>query len=177
LIQFSESKMNRALLTRQRFEEFAYGDFALMLYSEILLSDLAQRRATKMIRGLEHRSYEDRLRELGLFGLERRRLRGHFIAAFQCLKGAYRKDGDNLFSKACCDRTRSNGFKLREGRPRLGMRKKFFTRRVVKHCHGLPREVVDAPSLETFKARLNGALSNLMLKKFLLMAGLGLDGL
>jgi len=69
--------------------------------------------------------------------------------AFQYLKGASRKEGDNLFSKACCDRTRSNGFKLKEGRFRLDIRKKFFTIRVVKHWHRLPREVVDASSLET----------------------------
>jgi len=70
--------------------------------------------------------------------------------------------GKNIFSRACCDRTRSNGFKLREGRFRLDISKKFFTRRVVKHWHRLPREVVEAPSLETFKARLGGALSNLV---------------
>jgi len=64
--------------------------------------------------------------------------------------------------RACCDRTRSNGFKLKESRFRLAIRKKFFTTRVVKHWHRLPREVVAAPSLETFKARLDGALSNLI---------------
>jgi len=72
------------------------------------------------------------------------------MVAFQYLKGAYKKDGENLFIKACCDRTRRNGFKLREGRFRLDIGKKFFTMRVMKHRNRLPREVVEAPSLETF---------------------------
>jgi len=64
--------------------------------------------------------------------------------SFQYLKGAHKKDGDRLFSRACCGRTRGNGFKLKEGRFRLDIKKKFLTR-VVKHWHRLPREVVDAP--------------------------------
>jgi len=76
--------------------------------------------------------------------------------------GADRKDGENIFSRACCDRRRSNGFKLREGRFRLGVRKTFFTMRVVKPWPRLPRELVEAPSLGTFKARLDRALSHLV---------------
>ncbi|KFW64415.1 hypothetical protein AS28_10088, partial [Pygoscelis adeliae] len=126
------------------------------------LLEQVQRRATKMNRGMEHLSYEERLRELWLFSLEKRRLQGDLLAAYQYLKGAYKKDGSKLFSRACGDRTRGNGFKLKGGRLRLDRRKKLFTLRVVKHWHRLPREVVDAPSLERFKARLDGALSNLI---------------
>ncbi|KAM9636537.1 uncharacterized protein ACIBXB_014782 [Morphnus guianensis] len=112
------------------------------------LLERVQRRATEMIRGLEHLFYEDRLRELGLFSLEKRRLRGHLTAAFQYLKGTYKKAGEGLFTRACSDRTRA-------------VRKKFFPVRVVRHWNRLPREVVAAPSLAVFKARLDGALSNL----------------
>ncbi|KFW10404.1 hypothetical protein N327_05418, partial [Fulmarus glacialis] len=126
------------------------------------LLERVQRRATKMIRGMEHLSYEERLRELRLFSLEKRKLWGDITAAFQYLKGTYKKEGGKLFSRACCDRTRGNGFKLKEGRFGLYIGKKFFMMWVVKHWHRLPRDVGDAPSLATFKVRLDGALSNLI---------------
>jgi len=99
---------------------------------------------------------------LGLFSLEKRSLRGDLRAAFQYLKGTYRKDGEGLFTRACRNRTRGSGCKLKEGRFRLDIRKKFFTVRVVKHWPRLPREVVAALSLAVLKARLDGALSNLV---------------
>ena len=60
------------------------------------------------------------------------------------------------------NRTRGKGFKLKQGRIRLDIRKKFFTWRVVTHWNRLPKEIVDAPSLEAFKARLDVALGSLV---------------
>ena len=57
-----------------------------------------------MIRGLEHLSYEESLRELGLFSLEKRRLWGDLIVAFQCLKGVYKQEGKRLFTRVNSDR-------------------------------------------------------------------------
>jgi len=118
--------------------------------------------AAKMIRWLEHLSYEERLRELGLFSLEKRRLHRDLIVAFQYLKGAYKQEEERLFMRVGTDRTRGNGFKLGQGRSRLDMRKKFFTQRVVLHWNRFPKEVVDAPSLEAFKARLDVALGSVV---------------
>ena len=90
------------------------------------------------------------------------RLWGNLIAAFQYLKGAYKQEGGQLFERVGNSRTKGNGFKLKEGKFRLDIRGKFFTMRLVRSWSRLPREVVDAPSLEVCKARLAGALGSLV---------------
>ena len=80
----------------------------------------------------------------------------------QYLQGGCRKEGDRHFSRIRGDRTRGNGFRLKEGRFRLDIRRKFYTIRVVRQWHRLPGEVVDVPSLETVKITLDRALSNLI---------------
>ncbi|KAK4826734.1 hypothetical protein QYF61_010987 [Mycteria americana] len=147
-------KANRILCCMKRSAASRSRDVILPLYSVLMrphleycvqlwgtqhkkdmdLLERVQRRATNMIRGLEHLSYKNRLKELGLFSLEKKRLQGDFIAAFQYLKGAYRKDGEGLFIREHSDRTRFNSLKLKDGRFRLDIRKKFCTMRVL-HCN------------------------------------------
>ena len=107
------------------------------------LLECVQRRATKIIQGMEHLPYKDRLRELGLFSLEMRRLQGDLKEALRYLKRSCKKEWDRLFSRVCDDRTRGNGYKLKEWTFRLDIRKKIFTLRSVRHWNRLPRDVMD----------------------------------
>ncbi|KAK4826414.1 LOW QUALITY PROTEIN: hypothetical protein QYF61_008947, partial [Mycteria americana] len=118
--------------------EYSVQFWSLLYKKDVDKLERVQRRATKMIKGLGSLQYEERLRELGLFSLEKRRLRGDLFTIFYHI-----------------EKVRGNGYKLPLGRFRLDTRGKFFTMRTTSRWNNLPREVVDSPTLNTFKIRLD----------------------
>ena len=114
-----------------------------------------QRRFTRMLPGLGSMPYENRLSELGLFSLERRRIRGDLIEVYKMMRGIDRVDSQRLFPRAEMVATRGHRFKVLGSRYSGDVSGKFFTQRVVSVWNGLPAKMVEADTIGSFKRLLD----------------------
>lgn len=117
------------------------------------LQERVQQRAIRMIGAPDHLCYEERLRKMGLFYLEKRRLRGDIINPCQYLWGGHQEGATRHFSVMPNDKTRANRNKFRNRNFHLNIRKNVFPLRMAKLWNSLPRDVVQTP-LEIFKTCL-----------------------
>ena len=114
-----------------------------------------QRRVTKLIPRLRNKSYEERLSELNLFSLSKRRLRGDLIEVFKIVKGIENMNVEKYFTIDTSNTTRNNGCKIIGKRFQTNEAKYFFFNRIVNIWNGLPSNVIDCSTVETFKKRLD----------------------
>ena len=114
-----------------------------------------QRRATRLVTSLQHLSYPDRLRSLGLPTLEYRRDRADMIQVFKILNNIDQIDKNSMFKMSTYEATRGHSQKIFKKRYRLKTRGHFFSNRIIDSWNQLPDYVVNAPSLNSFKSRLN----------------------
>ena len=138
-------------------------EYAVQFWSPHHEKDIAklesvQRRATKMIPSLRNKSYEERLVNLNLFTLRKRRLRGKLIECFKILKGFTNVDFDKLFLIDDTSRTRNNGHKLKCRQVRSDCTKFFFTNDVVREWNKLPPLAVQCNTIDSFKNKLDSHL-------------------
>ena len=106
-------------------------------------------KGNRAVRGLEHKSYGECLRELGLFSPEE--AQGDLTVLCSCLKGGCGKVGVSLFPQVTAIGREVNGLKLHQGRFTFDSRNNFFSEIAARHCPRLPREVVESPFLEVFE--------------------------
>ena len=99
---------------------------------------------------------------MGLFSLEKRRLRGDLIALYKHLKGGCSKEGASLISQVISDRMQGNSLNFYQRKSEFDIRKKFFTEIVVKYWNGMFREMVEPPSVEVLKRYMYMALGGMV---------------
>ena len=130
-------------------------DRTAYMRKDIRALEKVQQRATKLVQGLKHKTYEDRLRVLKLISMEDRLHRGDLIETFKILTGKTNVSHEQFFDLEKDSTTRGHKFKLKVQQVKTKARAKFFSNRVVRAWNGLPEEVVQATSTNMFKNRLN----------------------
>ena len=135
-------------------------EYAIQFWSPYTIRDVeklerVQRRATKLIPWLRNKSYEERLKHLGLLSLQTRRLRGELIQAFKILKRFDNVDLERYFELDYYDVSRNNGVKLKNKRFETDVARNFFTYKITSHWNSLPARVVASSSINMFKNRLD----------------------
>jgi len=123
------------------------------LKKDIVCLEKIQRRATKLVHGLNKMPYEQRLEALGLYTLQRRRLRGDLIETYKILTGKEKTNSEQLFQKATTIDLRGHSLKLYKKSSRLDIRKYFFSQRIVDYWNKLPDDV--AATISSFKTKLD----------------------
>lgn len=135
-------------------------EYCIQVWSPYLKKDIdilekVQRRATKLISECQGLSYVDRLSVCNLTTLQKRRLRGDLIETFKLIRGFENLDCRTFFNLSNSNRTRGHRYKLVKNRSRLDIRKYFFSQRIVDTWNKLPQVVVEAPSVNLFKNKLD----------------------
>ena len=123
-------------------------------WKDIDAIERVQRKATRLISGRARLSYEEQLKETGLYTLERRRLRGDMIEMFKIMKSKDKISADELFNRVDSDRTRGHSLRLKK-RVKTVVMQGTFTQRVVNAWNGLPGQVVAAETVDKFKSELD----------------------
>ena len=122
---------------------------------DIAKLERVQRRVTKMIPSLRNKPYEERLKELDLFSLQHRRIRGDLIQVFKIIRGIDNMDYSKYFAIDNSNYTRGNGCKIIGKSFNSNESKNFFFNRIVNLWNGLPREVIECSTVDTFKRHLD----------------------
>ena len=135
-------------------------EYAVQFWSPNYRKDIeslerVQRRATRMIPSLRALPYEERLKRLNLFSLEKRRMRGDLIQVYKYLNKLSNVDHSKLFELQTNPRTRNNGYPIQSRRCNTDIGRSFFSNRIIRHWNELPAEVVTARTIDTFKNRLD----------------------
>ena len=136
-------------------------EYCVQVWSPHLIKDIqclekVRERATKLVSGMKNLSYSEGLNKLNLYSLERWRLRGDLIEMYKIITGKEGISCQQFFEQARnCYGLRGHSLKLFVNRSRLNCRKYFFSQRSVGEWNQLPQQVVDAPSVNAFKNRLD----------------------